>query len=265
MKKYSFFFVYELAALVDDAAGEQSSFSRIDWSNPDVVRRLRRFSKDTVLHHFIYQTVSAHQYERANRDGDKIACDEREKIDLLEEALKEYSINIEPYGPYVARASGNARNHGYPVDCYTPWYENNRASFDQLWAALTPEVFHILFPNRSFLLKFNLTLSKYLSLGKAMLPPDILTSKGFIKRDKNFPSWLKKAVYFRENGRCTFCSVDLSGLLSTDRQIHLDHIVPLARFGINDPSNIQLLCQTCNLKKLMSEGATSTRYAPWWD
>ncbi|MCA1566134.1 MAG: HNH endonuclease [Acidobacteria bacterium] len=265
MKKYSFFFVYELAALVDGFAGDQSSYNYIDWSNPAITKRLRHFSKDTILHHFIYQIISTYQYERAKVDGDTIACYEKEKIEILETAFHEYSIAVEPYSLYLARATGDYRNHGYPVDCYLPWYENNKDSFNNLWMTLTPEVFHILFPNRSFLLKFNLGLAQYLTSGKVKLPSELLTSKGFIKRDKTFPAWLKKAVYFREHGRCIFCEVDLSGLLSTDRQIHYDHMVPLARFGVNDPANIQLLCQACNLKKLMGEGSTSTRYAAWWD
>ncbi|WP_083635845.1 HNH endonuclease signature motif containing protein [Rhizobium gallicum] len=34
--------------------------------------------------------------------------------------------------------------------------------------------------------------------------------------------------------------------LETERY---DHLVPLARFGANDVTNLQLLCEPCNLKK----------------
>ncbi|WP_369685957.1 HNH endonuclease [Rhizobium sp. BT03] len=34
---------------------------------------------------------------------------------------------------------------------------------------------------------------------------------------------------------------------SRDRAVR--HIVPLARFGANDVTNLQLLCEPCNLKK----------------
>jgi len=43
--------------------------------------------------------------------------------------------------------------------------------------------------------------------------------------------------------RCAACSTDLRP------GFHVDHILAVARGGSNDPSNLQLLCKTCNLKK----------------
>jgi len=31
--------------------------------------------------------------------------------------------------------------------------------------------------------------------------------------------------------------------------LHFDHIIPVAKGGGNTKKNIQILCQTCNLKK----------------
>ncbi|WP_371824720.1 HNH endonuclease [Paracoccus sp. MA] len=39
-----------------------------------------------------------------------------------------------------------------------------------------------------------------------------------------------------------------------------DHIVPLARFGANDITNIQLLCEPCNLKKSAKDVSVSPLY-----
>lgn len=36
---------------------------------------------------------------------------------------------------------------------------------------------------------------------------------------------------------------------SIRRKFHIDHVVPLARGGTNEVSNIQLLCPTCNIRK----------------
>jgi 5-methylcytosine-specific restriction endonuclease McrA len=44
--------------------------------------------------------------------------------------------------------------------------------------------------------------------------------------------------------RCANCKTSLS-----DKKYHLDHIIPLAKFGLNIDSNIQILCSTCNHKK----------------
>jgi 5-methylcytosine-specific restriction endonuclease McrA len=44
--------------------------------------------------------------------------------------------------------------------------------------------------------------------------------------------------------RCPYCNADLKQV-----KRHVDHIMPLSRGGSNDKTNIQILCQTCNLSK----------------
>lgn len=53
------------------------------------------------------------------------------------------------------------------------------------------------------------------------------------------------SLYAMQQGRCAafWCAVELSG------DYHVDHIVALSRGGSNDPTNIQLLCPSCNLSK----------------
>ena len=46
-----------------------------------------------------------------------------------------------------------------------------------------------------------------------------------------------------QNDKCVYCSKTLNG------EGHLDHIVALINGGSNWPSNLQLTCNTCNLKK----------------
>ncbi|MCK5485733.1 MAG: HNH endonuclease [Desulfobacterales bacterium] len=53
-------------------------------------------------------------------------------------------------------------------------------------------------------------------------------------------------------------------MLSTDQVIHYDHIVPLNCWSVNDPCNLQLLCEECNLKKGGIHASTSIRYREWW-
>ena len=53
-------------------------------------------------------------------------------------------------------------------------------------------------------------------------------------------------IYQRDNWTCQLCGVDLK-----DRpgEIHVDHIVPLARGGLHYRANLWTTCQTCNLSK----------------
>jgi hypothetical protein len=41
-------------------------------------------------------------------------------------------------------------------------------------------------------------------------------------------------------------------------------MVPLAQWGTNDPCNLQLLCEACNVRKAGGEAVTGHRYAAWW-
>ena len=52
---------------------------------------------------------------------------------------------------------------------------------------------------------------------------------------------VKTLVWNRDGGACVRCG-------SAER-LHFDHVIPVAKGGSDDAVNIQLLCQTCNLRK----------------
>ena len=58
------------------------------------------------------------------------------------------------------------------------------------------------------------------------------------------PGSVRFEVLKRSGGRCELC-----GASSRDNQIDVDHIVPRAKGGSNDISNLQALCRTCNAQK----------------
>ena len=55
---------------------------------------------------------------------------------------------------------------------------------------------------------------------------------------------IKAMLQAAQSNKCAFCSVKLEGL-----EVHLDHIQPLARGGMHEDANLQVLCAPCNMSK----------------
>lgn len=74
----------------------------------------------------------------------------------------------------------------------------------------------------------------------ANLEAAIEYSKSGPRRDA-IPEDVKLVVWTRDGGACVRCG--------SKQNLQFDHIIPLAKGGGNSEANIQILCQTCNLKK----------------
>lgn len=59
---------------------------------------------------------------------------------------------------------------------------------------------------------------------------------------RDYPKGFIQELKIKQRGRCAACRTVLS-------RHHIDHIIPLAAGGDNEPSNLQLLCPPCNLSK----------------
>lgn len=49
-------------------------------------------------------------------------------------------------------------------------------------------------------------------------------------------------IFNRQKGKCAECKINLE-------KYHIDHVMPLSLGGSNWPTNLQILCKTCNQKK----------------
>lgn len=139
------------------------------------------------------------------------------------------------------------------------WYE--------LLDRATHEVFFVLFQNRNVLLLFNDMIADQVKCAEDLAEQgdyaEYFARPGVLKRVA-IPEWVQRAVYFRDRGLCVLCRRDLTGIVNIWSEENFDHIVPLASGGLNDVSNIQLLCRECNSKKRAGEPTTSNRYEAWY-
>lgn len=67
----------------------------------------------------------------------------------------------------------------------------------------------------------------------------VVNQKGFVRTA--IPESVKLLVYTRDEGKCVRCG--------SMENLHFDHIIPVSKGGGNSESNIQLLCDYCNLQK----------------
>ncbi len=56
------------------------------------------------------------------------------------------------------------------------------------------------------------------------------------------PRWIKEIVLKRDGQRCKYCG-------GHDGPFHLDHVMPVSKGGKNEPDNLTVACQRCNISK----------------
>ena len=244
--------VYEMADLMALIVGDHDNpfaFEELDWESPSVRGCLHKFSKTSLLAHFCFTYIRAHDLETARKEPEDM------NVEALERALQNYAIPFITIKDFICREFPEQEEDAYIEDeaIHSWMLAQEDGALGLLWEKMTDEVFHLRFGNRGFLLKFNLQLAQF-----RRERGDAPFLRCFV------PQWVKRAVYFRENGKCALCKKDLSGLIAVDPKQHYDHIVPLSSLGVNDPCNSQLLCAKCNLVKSASAARTSVVYDPWW-
>lgn len=138
---------------------------------------------------------------------------------------------------------------------WTQEYERGKDNFVE-------EIFHILFHDLNFLQNFNSMIARYIEDygSKNSLQDPRFASPHALQR-VSVPSYVKDAVYFRDSGECRDCKKSIDRIISPEARERYDHIIPLARSGANDITNIQLLCETCNIQKSDKFRQTSKLYA----
>lgn len=177
----------------------------------------------------------------------------------IEQAFKEHNIDYESYDEWLLNNLGSD---------YDEWLYQLpiTAEYNELICHITREVFYVLFNNRRLLQKLNEEIAYRIS--DCAITEEYLQiyrkANGHVARQR-IPKWVAKVIFYRDRGRCCYCNADLTGLLSPQFASHVDHIIPLARGGINDVTNLQLLCVPCNTKKGANLKNASNMYEAWYD
>jgi hypothetical protein len=281
MKYYE---TYYYANIINNILRDQFTYLRNlndFYGDGNYVRFLFPYEKFSAFHQFIEFIIENLFYEEI----DEIDLDyrrEREKqfssmasfMKLnfrklpIEEALDYYQIEHITFENWLKDDkkdfSGASSDDIY--NYYSSLFDSD--VMQKLIAQLVEEVFFILFLNRDILKIFNEMIADVIADVKLTEVTDedkrYFEKKGVLKRAKT-PAWVKKAVFYRDRGHCVLCNKDLSGMLSFQNVAHFDHIVPLARGGLNDVTNIQLLCDDCNYKKNDNIPVTSNKYEHWYE
>jgi hypothetical protein len=185
----------------------------------------------------------------------------------VDEALCRYKVADESFSDWL---SHQRKDFLQATDAdLDDYYEELPVSGDleMLAERISTEVFQILFQNRNVLLLFNDMIANHIAETKlehlSAENRKHFRSPGVLKRVR-IPVWVKRAVQLRDRNLCIACQKDVSGSLSISSRNHFDHIVPLSKGGLNDVTNIQLLCPECNLSK-GDEAITSDVYEQWYD
>ncbi|ABZ78315.1 HNH endonuclease [Shewanella halifaxensis HAW-EB4] len=246
---------FTYAVELNDFYGDGRVFSLID-----------KFPKQSVFHSFITFVVETIYSENSNKiDFDNF--DYRSSGLLpIEKAFEYHGIKYQLFKEHLKELC--SLKDVFIEDAYYDWLLASQY-YEDLITQTVEEVFYLLFLNRELLLNFNQIMADSLEMQASDVSVhvhlnDLLTTRCKNKRC-HIPQWAKRAVYFRDRGRCVLCDKDLSGKLNINNLENYDHMVALANYGFNDVTNLQLLCKECNQNtKSAGVGSTSNSYQGWY-
>ena len=223
-----------------------------------------------VLRDYINEDVSAFDLDSSRKNFDLVKRFQKDNKFLLpiNHGLSCHGLEHDSFEVWL-------QEHGKDLDSaqdddVSDYYEDLylTEAFDQYIFQTAQEVFFIMFLNRQTLLDFNELIAR--NAIEPLLLDEVdseykkyFSGSGRLRRVK-IPRWVKNAVFHRDRGHCVFCNKDVSGTLSLQNENNFDHMVPLSHGGINDVTNIQLLCDKCNLAKSDGEARTSATCERWY-
>ncbi len=246
--------LYFICQMIDKVVNDPTPYLRnIEDIFGDMasVSLTRAFPKWTCLHQFIEAVIESVVWEQAN-----------ERMEVIENGLwvdhlfSANGLDIS-YEDFLDQVGPNS------PDAYLQQISED-GSLAKLSEMIAKQVFYVLFGNRKTLHKFGEMVRYYVTDAAPCFKPESYTAKGRLHR-KQPPVWAQSAVFHRDRGMCVKCNIDLTRLINRQAKLHFDHIIPLHLGGMNCITNLQLLCEKCNLGKGGRESYTSHGYENWYN
>jgi hypothetical protein len=223
------------------------------------INALLKPDKHTLLHSFCEQYLYYYLMHERWFLLDEV-CDDFEANLIIKylkrtaNILNEYGVDIRNYAHEIYLFDKKYEMSDYELDyeyknLVREIFDDMLAHFEEIEGEIIEATFYLLYDNKEFLFKFNKYLSQFTT--NSYLSDSCFDENNHIKRTKYIPEWLKRAVFYRDRGKCQHCGKDLSGqlIVAGDGELQFDHVIPLESGGTNDATNFQLLCNRCNLGK----------------
>ncbi len=204
-----YYFANAVFNVVKDAGAYLRGIEEI-LGDMQVLNLMRPFHKFTNLHHFLVAIIHEIIEEEMERR------DEHDPRFLIA-FLQTYKV------PF------NAKNLSDEDDFYT--FVSESDAYHIAMDDLVDEVFHVFFNDIRFLQSFNELCAGYID--GAGFGQEFMTEAGTLKRVP-IPAWARRAIFHRDKGECRECKRSLAMVINRLETERYDHIVPLARFGVND-------------------------------
>lgn len=88
--------------------------------------------------------------------------------------------------------------------------------------------------------------------GREVIYKNVLKRKSYKMKVKYTPHQ-RLEILDRDGWNCQCCGIEVhdrsTGDWNTPDKANIDHIIPISKGGNSEPSNLQVLCRTCNLSK----------------
>lgn len=199
----------------------------------------------TYTRYYIYYYEKSHKYVGTDEDFLEWA------LDLMIESGADKNNIPSYFWQQFDHECPNNSDDDYEIFCESIALHHddlvNANFFIDCLKGFVDQVFVYFWNRPDILLDFNIKMSNVIKdLTVKEYPP--LLKDGQVKRIY-MQVWLEDLIMARERGRCYYCKKTVILTDSYNRDIHFDHLIPIAHGGSNDPTNFVLSCSSCNSKK----------------